>query len=237
MSKSELNAFLPVRRGSERVKNKNTKPFNGSGQSLLQIKLDQLLSVASLDRIIVSSNDDEALSQANDMGNPRIVLDSRPEKLCLSSTPVKHLTEYVAQVCNSEMILWTHVTSPFFAKEQYTQAIKSMSFSLESGYDSLATVTPLYEFMLDQQQDPLFDSENWKNWPRTQDLKPFFHFNFAAFIGYRMTFETGARLGAKPFFLSCEEMESFDIDTEQDWKLAQCIDRFQNQDKTKQTGF
>ena len=57
-----VKALIAVRSGSERVKNKNIRPFAGS--SLLEIKIKQLSRVACIDGIVVNSNDPEMLAVA-----------------------------------------------------------------------------------------------------------------------------------------------------------------------------
>ena len=52
MKKGKLTAIVPVRAGSQRVKNKNTKPFANS--NLLKIKLETLKKVSMIDNIVVN---------------------------------------------------------------------------------------------------------------------------------------------------------------------------------------
>ena len=56
--------FLPTRKGSERVKNKNTRPFAGIEGGIVQLKLQQLLTVYRVQNIIVSTNDEETMRVA-----------------------------------------------------------------------------------------------------------------------------------------------------------------------------
>ena len=58
----KLTAIIPVRAGSQRVKNKNLKPF--AGTTLLEIKIETLKKVQGIDEIIVSSDSDEMLTIA-----------------------------------------------------------------------------------------------------------------------------------------------------------------------------
>lgn len=57
----KIKALVAVRSGSQRVQNKNVRPFAES--SLLEIKLRQLLSIRSLDGVVVNSNDDKSWKQ------------------------------------------------------------------------------------------------------------------------------------------------------------------------------
>ena len=56
---NKVIAFLPCRQGSQRVKNKNIKPFAGIEGGFISIKLTQLLKVEAIDKIVVSTNDVE----------------------------------------------------------------------------------------------------------------------------------------------------------------------------------
>ena len=64
-----ITAIIPVRKGSQRVKNKNKKKFANS--SLLEIKIKQLLELQKRNKItevIVSSDDQEMLDIAEKLG-------------------------------------------------------------------------------------------------------------------------------------------------------------------------
>ena len=54
-----ITAVVAVRKGSQRVPNKNIRPFGDS--NLLQMKLDTLKEVDGIDDIIVNSDCDEML--------------------------------------------------------------------------------------------------------------------------------------------------------------------------------
>lgn len=58
---NKISFFLPTRKGSERVKNKNTRPFANIEGGLVENKIRQLLSTKFIDEIIFSSNDKDLL--------------------------------------------------------------------------------------------------------------------------------------------------------------------------------
>ena len=66
MKNGKLTAIIPVREGSERVKNKNIKPF--AGKTLLEIKIESLKRVDGLDDIVVSSDSRLMLDMAKKLG-------------------------------------------------------------------------------------------------------------------------------------------------------------------------
>ena len=55
----KITAVVPVRKGSQRVKDKNLRPF--AGTSLLEIKLNMLLNVPEIDSIVVNTNSEAAI--------------------------------------------------------------------------------------------------------------------------------------------------------------------------------
>ena len=60
-----IKALIPVRAGSQRVKNKNIRPFADS--SLLEIKIKQMQRIKELDGVIVNSDSDEMLDIAKSL--------------------------------------------------------------------------------------------------------------------------------------------------------------------------
>lgn len=82
-------AVVPCRAGSERVKGKNTRPFAGFENGLLELKLKQLSNVEDLDEIIVSTNDPIVSDIATQFGeeyDQRVRVEERPDNLGRSST-------------------------------------------------------------------------------------------------------------------------------------------------------
>ena len=60
----KVTFFLPTRKGSERVKNKNTRTFAGIEGGILKIKIGQLLQVERVSSIVISTNDLETIAVA-----------------------------------------------------------------------------------------------------------------------------------------------------------------------------
>lgn len=59
----KITAVVPIRSGSQRVKDKNLRPF--AGTTLMENKLDTLLKVPELDSIIVNTNSERAIEVVN----------------------------------------------------------------------------------------------------------------------------------------------------------------------------
>jgi CMP-N-acetylneuraminic acid synthetase len=218
-----VTVFLPCRAGSERVPRKNTKPFSGIDGGLLSIKIKQLLEVKCIDKIVVSTNDEDVIKIANRF-NDKVVIDRRPEHLASSQTSTDDLINYVPKIIPSGHVLWTHVTSPFLKASHYESAIKTYFKNLDMAtFDSLMSVNSVQTFLWDANGSINYDRKEEK-WPRTQTIKKLYEINSGIFINsianYVSCFD---RIGEKPFLFETKGFASFDIDWPEDFILAELI--------------
>ena len=137
MAHDKVTFFLPTRKGSERVMNKNTRPFAGIKGGLVENKVKQLLETRLIDEIIFSSNDEACIAIAERFKDSRLKIIERPDRLCLSTTNLQNLICYVPTVTGADHILWGHVTTPLCGADQYDAAVKLYIDKLDEGYDSL----------------------------------------------------------------------------------------------------
>jgi hypothetical protein len=129
--------FLPTRKGSERVENKNTRRFADKEGGILQLKIEQLLQVSEIP-IIISTNDEETIEIANKFDNRRIKIVNRPDYLCQSFTIIEDFIKYIPSIVDEDHIFWVHATSPFVEKEVYEKALeKYFDILANSNFDSL----------------------------------------------------------------------------------------------------
>ena len=93
------------------------------------------------------------------------------------------------------------------------------------GFDSLMSVNKIQNFLWKNGRPINYDYKKNK-WPRTQDLEPIFEINSAIFIANKDIYENlGNRIGNNPFLFENSKMQSFDIDWEEDFVLAQKLYR------------
>jgi len=215
--------FLPCRKGSQRVPNKNTRLFAGVEGGLLSIKLTQLLSANLIDEIVLSSDDEEVLRIGAAQKDSRIRLDKRPVHLCQSSTSTDELIQYLPTLITEDAtILWTHVTSPFLKARTYDDMLEKYYQNI-GRYDSLMSVNILRTFIWDDKGAVNYDREQEK-WPRTQTLHDWYEVNSGAFIADRIIYETlKDRVGRNVFPYPTTKIESFDIDWPEDFDLAEMM--------------
>lgn len=221
---NKIAFFLPTRKGSERVCNKNTRPFADIEGGLIENKIQQLLSTKNLDEIILSTNDEKCIYIAEKYtSDTRLRIIPRPEELCLSSTNLQDLIRYVPTITNADHILWGHVTTPLAGADIYESAVEKYLSVLNDGYDSLVSVKELRNFLLDKTGHLVNNNTNLP-WPRTQDLEPLYEINHAIFLAKREVYTNMAnRIGKKPFLFLMDELHSKDIDWEEDFIIAEIM--------------
>jgi N-acylneuraminate cytidylyltransferase len=219
-----ISVFLPTRKGSERVINKNTRSFADIEGGLLNLKLTQLLECKSISEIILSTDDPSSIRIAESFKCEKIKIVLRPVELALNSTSLVDLVRYLPVVCNSEHILWTHVTSPFVSTDDYDNICVRYLEQINFGYDSLMTVKSIRNFIWDLDSNDLINRINNEKWPRTQDLKVYYEIDSAVFLSSRANYlKYNDRLGKNPYLYEMEGMKGFDVDWEEDFKIAEIL--------------
>lgn len=223
MANNKVAFFLPTRKGSERVKNKNTKPFAGIEGGLVENKIKQILETRLVDEIIFSSNDEQCISIAEKYRDQRMKIIKRPEELCLSTTNLQDLICYVPTITDADHILWGHVTTPLCGAEQYDAGIQLYLDKLNENFDSLVGVTELKNFLLNKEGKLINNTTNIP-WPRTQDLEALYQINHTMFLAKREVYvEQKNRIGQKPVLHIMDELHSFDIDWPDDFVIAETM--------------
>lgn len=221
--------FLPLRSGSQRVVNKNTKPFLENGDSLFELKIKQISKLIEdqnkICEVIISTDDKEVINQAEPFLNDKIKLDLRPKSLCLSTTKVQDLINYVPEITRGKYILWIHATSPFITEKDYSKALDKYELLVDKKYDSLMSVNKIQQFIWNDNLKKVINIDRKVNpWPNTQDLTPLYEINHAFYINSRSNYQKNFdRIGSRPFLYICEGIKKFDIDWPEDFMLAQQI--------------
>ncbi|AMQ07883.1 cytidylyltransferase domain-containing protein [Sporosarcina psychrophila] len=219
----KITCFLPCRNGSERVKNKNIRPFSSYSNGLIEIKLKQLSEIEEIDTIILSTNDEEIIKYAELSGIKNLIIHRREENLATSLTSTDDLITHARTLINDGHILWTHVTSPFLNSSAYKKIILSYKESLEQGYDSLMTTSLIQSFVWGE-TGPINYDRSVEKWPRTQTLPTLHEINSAVFLASADIYTNSKdRIGDMPKLYSLDKIEGMDIDWPDDFKIAECL--------------
>ena len=212
-----LTAVIPVRQGSNRVINKNFKPFYG--KSLLEHKIEMIKRLP-VDNIIVNTDSDTAIEYAKKNNidyHRREAYYASPE--CTNS----EYHEYLAKVTNSKYILIAQVTAPLIRYETFLEAIDLFN---TTNCDSLMSVKEVKEFLW-YNDKPL--NYSLSDAPNSQNLPAYFSPTFGIVIVKRESMLRDKNfICGKPFFYHVSQFESVDIDTELDFEFAEFLFRKQN---------
>ena len=107
-----ITAVIPVRQGSQRVKNKNFREF--AGKSLLEHKID-VIKKLPVNEIIINTDSEYAIELAKKCD---IQYHRREPYYASSDCTNSEYHEYLAKVTDAENILVTQVTAPLWYKNK-----------------------------------------------------------------------------------------------------------------------
>lgn len=211
-------AVIPAKGHSGRVPQKNFRLFH-QGKSLLEIKIEQCLQSKVFDAIYISSDDERAAEIARKYG---VIFVERDTRLCQDSTPWHEVLGGVLDALPEEgdvWVAWCPVTSPLFRR--FNELLKKLQAELKFGINSIAAVTPLKHYYLDDKYIPL--NHQWGRWAAYSQKLPFIHqLNMACNVATLSDMKAcGFHVGSRPMFFHTEVWEGLDIDTMEEFELAQ----------------
>lgn len=215
--KKEIVALIPVKASSERVINKNTRPFHDT--NLFELKLRQLKDVKGFSKVVVSSEDERLLEIAADKG---FDTHRRDPKYSTSAVPMSAVYSYIASEIKGEHIAWVNVTNPLAEAPVYEGAIKAYE-SLDSRYDCLLSACEVKEYLFYNGKPINFKPNPW---PRSQDLQGVCAITFLINILKRRDMVNwGSCVGNKPYFYLLDSVISTDVDFQWNFDFCEMIYR------------
>ena len=216
-----INALLPMKGNSERVKNKNMKDFNGF--PLYHAIMKTLLKSSYINKIFINTDSDIIASNVKEnFGMDNVVIIKRPSEICGDFVSMNDIIAYDLMQCDGEYFLQTHSTNPLLKTSTIDLAIKKFFDNLDL-YDSLFSVTKVQTRFYDKNAKAINHDPN--ELLRTQDLEPMYEENSNFYIFSKKSFELAGkkRIGLKPQILSMNKLEAIDIDNPEDFILAELL--------------
>lgn len=208
-----IKALIPVRAGSQRVKNKNIRSFAGS--SLLEIKIKQMQKIKELDSVIINSDSDEMLDIAKSLGAETVKRDSY---FASSTVPINEVYKHIAETTKADIIVYTNATNPLLKTESIKTAIHNF-LNKPAKNDTLNSAHLIKEFLW-KDGKPLNYSLDLM--PKSQNLPDIYALNFAINIFERQyAIKNSSIVGRHPILFKLDEVESIDIDNEIDFEFAE----------------
>ena len=210
-----LVAVVPVRKGSQRVKNKNFKPFYK--KSLLAYKIEVLKKINGIDEIIINTDSEDAIKMAKDYG---VNFHKRDPYYASSECPNSEFWGHIAENTKSEYILFTHCTNPLIKRDTYESMINLFKKE-KKNYDSFNSVTEVKEFLIHNKKPLNF---RYGEAPNSQNLPDVIKLNFAInILPTEIMKKKKSLIGDNPYFYKIDQTESFDINTNHDFEVAEVL--------------
>lgn len=213
--------LLPMKANSQRVKGKNFKPLHG--KPLFAWILDSLLAVDEIDQVVINTDARHILAENGLTESDRVLIRDRKPELCGDTVSMNLILADDIAAIPAETYLMTHTTNPMLSPETIAAALAEYRAGVASGTaDSLFTVNKIQTRFYRADASPVNHDPN--NLIQTQDLEPWFEENSNLYIFSSNSFAaTKARIGRKPLLYEMDKLEAIDIDTPEDWALAEAI--------------
>lgn len=229
---SRTLVIIPARKGSEGLPGKNTRVL--IDKPLFRYAVDLALSLFPAESICLTTDDPEILAAGKKLGLERML--ERPAELAQSETAMAEVIQHcLNQHPGYKYGLLLQPTSPLRAKKHILESGELLDENTEGVFSvSRSEAVPAYTLL------PL-DSEGLLQTRmsvevRRQDAEPWFMLNGAIYWFHIASFlQTGNLMQmskVRPYLM--DRVSGLDIDTEEDWQLAEYfISRRDNDENVK----
>jgi CMP-N-acetylneuraminic acid synthetase/regulator of RNase E activity RraA len=211
----KIVAIVPAKGTSERVANKNTRPFNG--EPLFVYTVRKLLACSFIDEVYVDSDCDAILAKAEEVGAKCM---RRDPALASNATDGHQL--FLNEVRNIEADIYIQhlCTSPFVEVSTIKKAVDTLIYNQSTDSVILCRSDKYYWW---KNGSPAYNLEKI---PNSVDL-PDELSEAMAFYAVRKeaAISTSRRIGITPEVLIGTPIELVDVNTEDDLRLAEAIVR------------
>jgi len=217
-------AIITARGGSKRIPRKNIREFCSS--PIIRYSIEAAISSKFFDEVMVSTDDEEIAEIAKKYGAKVPFIRSKENSDDYSGTVdvlLEVISKYQELGRNFDYLCCIYPTAPFVTAKKLISAMQILKTNKDCD-----CVLPVVKYSYPIQRSLKIDNGKLKmNWPenhskRSQDLEPIYHdagqFYFA---------ETDQFLQNKTLFtkktlpIIVSETEVQDIDTEEDWQIAE----------------
>ena len=215
----KITAVIPVRKGSQRVKDKNLRPF--AGTTLLDNKIQMLLKVPEIDEVVVNTNSEAAIELVElDYEGTKVKAQRREEYYASSKCSGSEFFKHLGEVTDTDLFIYAPCTSPFVKPETVSQCIKTfLKNQKENDFDCVSTVSSIKEFLWLDGKAINYDPQNA---PNSQNLPDVMALNFGTTVISRDNLiKYHNIIGKKPDFVITSDIEAIDIDTPLDFYIAE----------------
>ena len=217
-------AVITARGGSKRIPRKNIKPF--CGKPILAYSVEAALDAGIFHTVMVSTDDEEIAGLARQYGAEVPFFRSEEtsnDHAVTAQVLAEVLAEYEKRGQRFDQICCLYPTAPFITGERLRCAMELLT---QKQADS---VLPVVRFGFPPQRGVTVSDDGYLayKWPenrnaRSQDLEPLYH-DAGQFYGLNAESfrKPGTLVMEKTVPLVLRESQVQDIDTEEDWRMAE----------------
>ena len=216
-------AIIPARGGSKRLPRKNVLDLNG--KPLIAYSIEAGLDSSYIDKVVVTSDDDEILTISKKYGAVTI---NRPNELASDIATTFDAIKHAVDNCEKyDYIVLLQPTSPLRNEKHIDEAVELLESKKSNAVVSVCEMehSPLWSNTLDESLSMAGFLKDEALNKRSQDLEKYYRLNGAIYIC-----KTEKLLEEKSFFLKeniyayvMDRENSIDIDEEIDFKIAEVI--------------
>lgn len=206
---SKVVAFVPLKKNSQRLPNKNFLPLED--QPLYQHILNTLINVDEISETYIFSSCDKFREGAP----PKVKFLKRDERLDQDETLGEEIYDAFIEKVEADIYILAHATSPFLSSSSVSKALGAV---ITEEFDSAFSAIEIKNFAWFDNK-PLNYSLNLI--PRTQDLKSVF-IETSGFYVFRkeVWVQLRQRIGRKAYCHVVNLKEGLDIDEAGDFEMA-----------------
>lgn len=210
-----------MKANSQRVKGKNFRSLHG--KPLFRWVLDSLLAIDTIDQVIINTDARHILAENGLTDSDRVMIRDRKPELCGDLVSMNLILADDIAAVEAQTYLMTHTTNPMLSSDTISRALVEYQTSVAAGKaDSLFTVNKIQTRFYRADCSPV--NHDPDNLIQTQDLEPWYEENSNLFIFSKSSFaKTDARIGKQPMMFETPGLESVDIDTPDDWDMAEAV--------------
>ncbi|MFD0917601.1 pseudaminic acid cytidylyltransferase [Pseudahrensia aquimaris] len=225
-------AIIPARGGSKRIPRKNLKDFHG--RPIIGYSIDAALAAQNIDRVIVSTDDQEIAEVAKRLGAevPFIRPDHLSDDHATTMDVLHHAVEWARAEGDLQALCCLYATAPMVSAADLDAAFELFEVDdCEYAFSATEYAFPIQRaFHLQGEAVTMFEPEHLST--RSQDLTPAYHD-----AGQFYWCKPQAIAERKPIFAPhsraylMDRKRVQDIDTPEDWEFAEALHALANEPK------
>lgn len=219
INEKKIIVIIPARGGSKGIPRKNIRLL--AGKPLISYTIESCRASKYIDRVIVSTDDDEISYVASKYGADVL---RRPETLALDHIPLDPVIYYaIIELENTEkefydIVITVQPTCPLLSSDTIDEAIKTF---IKRDVDTLLSVMDDRHLSWTKIKDKYVP--NYTERKNRQYLTPNFRETGGIVITKRRFLTDTTRFGEKVEVFELTKAEAIDIDNEMDWWVAEKI--------------